>query len=243
MAVAEKFGFTRSKAAHLIDLGFVSVNGKTAAKCSFDVKESDEILVNEEYGSSLGGLKLKRAFDTFSLSVSDEVCIDIGASNGGFTDVLLQNGAKTVYAVDVGECAFSDELKSDSRVVVMDRTNARFLEKKIFPVLPSFGVVDVSFISLTLILPALCNVLTDDGRIVALIKPQFECEKKDLSKKGILLDAKKRMGAVKKVTEFASGLGLWTEGVCEAPHPFAEKNIEYLAYFKKISGCYRDILA
>lgn len=233
--VAEKYSFSRSKAANLIELGYVTVNGVVIGKAAFDVKDHDDVSVNEEYGSSLGGIKLRHALDTFSISPQGEVCVDVGASNGGFTDVLLNNGAKTVYAVDVGECALPEELKSDDRVVVMDRTNARFISKKDFPVEPTFAVIDVSFISLTLVLPAVAEAVSKNGRIVALIKPQFECEKKDLSKKGILLDAKKRLAVVKKIQDFASSIGLATVGVIEAPHPFVEKNIEYLAYYKKIS--------
>ena len=226
-------GISRSRAANLIELGAVRVNGKTVDKASYDVKDGDEVVVNEDYGSSLGGIKLKHALSYFSVNPEGKTCMDVGASNGGFSDVLLKNGAKTVYAIDVGECALPDTIKFDARVVVMDKTNARYITRDNFSETPNFAVVDVSFISLTLILPAVYSVLSDDGELVALIKPQFECEKKDLSKKGILLDKKKRLFVVRKIEDFCKELGFDVKGTTESPHPFADKNVEYLIYCKK----------
>lgn len=224
---------SRSRAANLVELGRVIVNDKVVVKPSFDVKEGDKVLITEDYEASLGGLKLSEAIDKFGITVSDRICLDVGASNGGFTDILLKNGAKKVYALDVGECALPERLKYDPSVIVMDRTNARDLDDNTFTVKPDFAVIDVSFISITLILASVTSALAPDAEIVALVKPQFECTKGDLSKKGILLDVKKRGKAVDKVKRYASSMGLKILGNIEAPHPFKEKNQEYLLYLKK----------
>lgn len=224
---------SRSRAANLIALGRVKVNGATVCKASYEVKTCDEVALENDYEASLGGMKLTRAIEGFSVSVEGKTCLDVGASNGGFTDVLLKNGAKKVYALDVGECALPLRLINDDRVVVMDRTNARFIAGEDFPETPALAVIDVSFISLTAVLAPTANCLADDGEIIALIKPQFECTKRDLSKRGILLDPKKRLAAVKKIESFCISLGLEVRGVTEAPHPFEEKNQEYLIHIKK----------
>ena len=224
---------SRSRGANLIELGRVEVNDKIVTKASFDIKDGDKVVIIEDYDASLGGMKLSCALDKFSYDVKNRVCLDVGASNGGFTDILIKNGAKMVYALDVGECALPLNLKLNDKVVVMDRTNARNILPTDFPIAPELAVIDVSFISLTLILECVKNVLTDSGEIIALIKPQFECEKKDLSKKGILLDKKKRDKVIDKIKNYSLSIGLKCQDVCEAPHPFADKNQEYLIYFKK----------
>ncbi len=227
---------SRTRAANLIALGRVSVNGKTVSKCSFDVEKKDEVIVTENYEASLGGIKLIKALESFAIEPKGKVCLDVGASNGGFTDVLLKNGARKVYCLDVGECALPERLKKDSRVEIMDKTNARFIKKEQFTVIPQIAVVDVSFISLKLVLGPISEVLTQDGIIIALIKPQFECSAKDLTKKGIVKNEKLRLSAVKSVEQFCKELGLAEEGLTEAPHPFEEKNQEYLILLKKKSG-------
>lgn len=227
---------SRTRAANLIALGRVSVNGKTVSKCSFDVETKDEVIVTENYEASLGGIKLIKALESFAIEPKGKVCLDVGASNGGFTDVLLKNGARKVYCLDVGECALPERLKKDSRVEIMDKTNARFIKKEQFTVIPQIAVVDVSFISLKLVLDPISEVLTQDGIIIALIKPQFECSAKDLTKKGIVKNEKLRLSAVKSVEQFCKELGLAEEGLTEAPHPFEEKNQEYLILLKKKSG-------
>ena len=224
---------SRSRAANLVELGRVTVNDKVVTKSSYEVKETDVVNITEDYDASLGGMKLSKALDDFGITVKDKICLDVGASNGGFTDILLKYGAKLVYALDVGECALPDYLKDNKSVVVMDRTNARFLNEDTFDIKPDFAVIDVSFISLTLILASVASAMTKNYEMVALIKPQFECSKKDLSKKGILIDAKKREKAVNKVIDYAKGLGLSINGITEAPHPFKDKNQEYLLYLKK----------
>jgi len=224
---------SRTRASNLIALGRVCVNDKVVYKAAYEVKEGDEVSITEDYDASLGGLKLQEALVSFGIDCRDKVCLDVGASNGGFTDVLIKNGAQSVYAVDVGVCALPDNLKNDGKVVVMDRTNARYLNADMFSVLPDLAVIDVSFISLKLILPAVFGVVKAGGCAVALIKPQFECGKKDLTKKGILNDSKKRDRILVDIEEFCTQTGWKSKGIVPAPHPFAEKNREYLICLNK----------
>lgn len=226
---------SRTRGANLIEMGRVTVNGRQVLKASFEVKEGDSVVVTENYEASLGGLKLKSAIADFRIDCKDKICVDVGASNGGFTDVLLTNGATRVYAVDVGECALPERLRTDPRVVVMDRTNARYLDASYFSPLPDLAVIDVSFISLKLVLPSVSSVISYGGTIIALIKPQFECGKKDLSKKGLLLDTKKREKIIKDIENFCRENGLVSLGTRPAPHPFENKNQEYLICLKKLS--------
>lgn len=231
--LSEKFGYSRTKAANMIYDGFISVNGKTAVKPSCNVLDSDNIEVVREYRfASRGGDKLEKAFVDFQLNVKDMTCVDIGASNGGFTDCLLSHGAKKVYAVDVGDCAFDDALKNDPRVVVKDNTNARYLNKDVLGESCDFACIDVSFISLKLILPAALSVIKEGGEIVALIKPQFEVGKKHLTKTGIVLSAKVRESVIEDISSFAQGIGAVKLGVTTAPVRTG-KNVEYLIRLKK----------
>ncbi len=224
---------SRTRAKNLVELGRVTVNGKPANKVSYDVKEGDTVIVEKNYEASLGGIKLRVALNDISLSCDNKDCLDIGAANGGFCDVLLENGAKRVIALDVGECALPDRLKNDPRIIVMDRTNARSLTPTDLPYLPDIITVDVSFISLTQILPAVYNCLKPGGRAVCLIKPQFECRKKALSKKGIVTDKKAEQSAILKVEACATGLLFKIETVLPAPHPFEKKNQEYFIILYK----------
>ncbi len=235
MYLAENgYASTRSRASNLIKLGAVQVNGERAGKPSFEVKCGDRVEVTDVIKYySLGGLKLERAIERFELSIHG-TAIDIGASNGGFTDCLLRHGAQKVYAVDVGESALPKELAADSRVVIMDNVNARTLTVGDFSEKADYITIDVSFISLTLILPSAIPLLKEDGVIIALIKPQFEVGRKHLTKSGVVKNAKVRDGAVSAVCSIASKLGLVKLGLVEAPVLFADKNIEYLVYFKKV---------
>lgn len=231
--LSEKAGYSRTKAANMISDGFVEVNGKTASKPSLNVNETDEVKVVREYRfASRGGDKLEKAFCDFGLDVNDKVCVDVGASNGGFTDCLLHHGASKVYAVDVGNCAFSENLRNDVRVTVKDNTNARELSVDILGELCDFACIDVSFISLKLILPAVLSVIKSGGEIVALIKPQFEAGKKNLTKTGLVLSEKVRKKIVEDIAGFASGLGAENEGVTNAPLREG-KNVEYLIRLRK----------
>ncbi len=221
---------TRSRAAHAIERGCVLVNGKPR-KASFDVKEGDEVSVGEDLRlASLGGYKLMAACDAFHFPIEGKVFADVGASNGGFTHVLLMNGAKRVYAVDVGEDQLEDFLKEEARVVVMDRMNARELEKESFPEMIESAVADLSFISLTTVFPAFSRFVQDE--VITLVKPQFECGRKALGKSGIVTDLKARISAVKAVWDAAKKEGFYLSGLC--PAPIREgKNVEFLAYFQR----------
>lgn len=231
--LSEKFGYSRTKAANMISDGFVTVNGTKAKKASFNVKDTDNVSVENEYRfASRGGDKLEKAFNDFGLNVKDNVCVDVGASNGGFTDCLLSHGAAKVYAVDVADCAFDEELRKDPRVVVIDNFNARGLNVAALGEECDFACVDVSFISLKLVLPAVYSVVKNGGEIVALIKPQFEAGRKNLSKTGIVISEKVRKAVVDDISAFAATLGARVEGVTTAPEREG-KNVEYLIRLKK----------
>ena len=227
---AEKFG-SRTKAAEAIEKGWVTVNGKTV-KPKDEIKEADEIVfcIPEAHFVSNGGYKLERAIGAFALECKDKVFVDIGASTGGFTDCLLQNGAKKVYAVDVGESLLHESLLANDKIVRMDNTNARYLEKEAFPD-PIDGVVtDVSFISLRLIFPTIRAILKYDGEAVVLIKPQFECENQHIGKSGIV-HTSAHTKIVKKVLGYAKENGLYPFGIVNAPVRKG-KNIEYVLYLR-----------
>lgn len=226
----DKFG-SRTKAAEAIEKGQVLVNGK-AIKPKEDIKETDEIIfvLPKEQFVSNGGYKLSRAKEAFSLDFKGKTCVDIGASTGGFTDCLLQSGAKKVYAVDVGESQLHESLVHEKKIVVMDGVNARYLEKTDFLEQIDLVVTDVSFISLKLILPAISAVLDGKGEAVVLIKPQFECENKNIGKSGIVhpsAHAKIVEGVVKSANEN----GLYVFDIVNAPIRKG-KNIEYVTLLK-----------
>ncbi len=224
---------TRTRAQNLIALGVVTVNGNTVNKPSFLVEENAEIVVNENYEASLGGIKLKEAIEKFNIKVKNKVCLDIGAANGGFTEVLLNNGAKKVFALDVGDCALPEYLKNNDRVIIKDRTNARYITKENFSAELEFCVIDVSFISLKLILPTVYSILAEKGEVIALIKPQFECGKNNLTKSGIVKSEKIRCEVVSDIISFAKSINFLHKGVIAAPRPFQNKNQEYLLYLCK----------
>lgn len=224
---------TRARAQHLIDNSFVEVNGKIVTKASFNVDDGYDIkLLDNLKFSSIGGDKLQKAFNDFSYSVKDKICADIGASNGGFTDCMLKNGAVKVYAVDVGECAFGDDLKNDPRVIIKDRTNARYLKVEDLGESVDFVSVDVSFISLRLILSSVYGILKPGGETIALIKPQFEAGSKFLSKSGIVLSEKVRTSICDDVKKFAIELGFIFKDITVAPIK-VNKNKEYLIFLYK----------
>ena len=231
---AEKFG-SRTKAAEAIEKGWVLVNGKKI-RAKDEVKETDCICFSESGNRfvSNGGYKLLRALETFSFPVKDKIFVDIGASTGGFTDCLLQNDAKKVYAVDVGESLLHDTIATDSRVVIMDRTNARYLTKEDFSEAIDAVVTDVSFISLRLIFPVVSELIENDGFAITLIKPQFECENNNIGKSGIVhLSAHQQI--VLKVVEYAKEQGLFLYGIANAPIRKG-KNVEYVALWMKTPG-------
>ena len=224
---------TRTRAANMIKLGGVFVNGRRVDKASYAVADSDAVTVTDviEY-ASLGGLKLAKALSEFHISPRGRA-VDIGASNGGFTHCLLLHGAQKVYAVDVGECALPDFLLQDARVVSMPKTNARALTTDNVEGPVDFGTVDVSFISVTYILPVLYDLLLAGGEAVVLVKPQFEVGPRFLTKTGVVRDAKARLGALERVKSSAVALGFTVVGSCEVPLLFEDKNVEYLLYLRK----------
>lgn len=227
-------GFSsRTKAARAIAQGLVLLNGRPG-RAADEVREGDSVTVSEGESSfvSEGGKKLAKALGDFSADVRGQVFADLGASTGGFTDCLLQAGAARVYAVDVGESQLAASLSEDERVVVMDRTNARYLTDNDFPE-PIDGVVaDLSFISLTLVLPAVAGILRENGRAFVLIKPQFECGGRGLDKHGILKDAARRRAVAEQICRFACGVGLRPCALTCAPI-VPRKNIEYVLLLQK----------
>ena len=235
LLVKEGYAASREKAKAIIMAGNVFVDGQREDKAgtSFDPAR----IKLEVRGSTLpyvsrGGLKLEKAVKQFELVLTDRICMDIGASTGGFTDCMLQNGAKKVYAVDVGECAFDESLKSDPRVVVKDRINARYITPDDLGELCDFASIDVSFISLKYILPSVNALLKVGGDVIALIKPQFEAGAKELSKKGIVLSEKTHIKVCEDIKTFALELGFDVKGLTTAPIK-NDKNKEFLIYLCK----------
>ena len=219
---------SRAKAQSLIMARRVLVNGKHVDKAGALVTADDalEIEALEHPWVGRGGVKLAHALERFGIDVKDKVCADIGASTGGFTDVLLKNGAKKVYAIDVGYGQLDVSLRNDPRVINREKINARYLSAADFEDKIDFVSIDVSFISLKLILPAVATFARGD--VVALIKPQFEVGKRDVGKGGIVRDEAKRAAAVESVVSFARDSGFDVKGVIESPVKGAEGNVEYL---------------
>jgi 23S rRNA (cytidine1920-2'-O)/16S rRNA (cytidine1409-2'-O)-methyltransferase len=219
---------TRSKAQALIMARRVLVNGQFVDKAGATVGADDEVRVAELENPWVGGggMKLAHALEQFGISVAGKICADIGASTGGFTDVMLKNGAAKVYAIDVGYGQLDVSLRNDPRVVNREKVNARYLQPENFDDPIEFVSVDVSFISLKLILPAIAGFLR--GELVALIKPQFEVGKHEVGKGGIVRDEEKRRLAVEGVVAAAREHGFHVKGVIESPIKGAEGNVEYL---------------
>lgn len=236
--LADKYG-TRTKAAEAIKSNLVKVNGKFVAP-SFEYKgEPIEFIEREERYVSNGGYKLSKALKDFNFSVEGKTFIDVGASNGGFTDCLFQNGAKKVYCIDVGESQLDKSLLNKN-VVVIDNFNARNLTPEMFDNDVDGAVIDVSFISLTYILPGVANVLKDNDYAIALIKPQFECESKNVGKNGIVKDVVQRKRIVQKICSFAKDIGLFAQQITKAPVK-SGKNVEYLVLLNKGINIKSDI--
>lgn len=236
VAVFERgFAETREKAKAMIMAGSVYLNGQKALKGGVNVKETDVIEVRGAVNPfvSRGGLKLNKAVSSFGLTLKDCVCMDIGASTGGFTDCMLTNGAKKVYAIDVGYGQLAWKLRCDERVVNLERTNFRYVTREQVPDEVDFASVDVSFISLKLILPVMYTLLKDGGRSVCLIKPQFEAGKENIGKKGVVRDKSVHEDVVRSITAFASENGFKVIDVDFSPIKGPEGNIEYLMYIEK----------
>lgn len=226
---------SRTDAKNFILSGAVNVNGKVIKKPSFEVDGEEKISVDKSGKKyvSRGGLKLEAALEAFSVDVTGVVAIDIGASSGGFTDCLLQRGANRVIAVDSGSGQLVDSIRNDGRVAVYENFNARYMSQKDFEYIPDVAVMDVSFISAKLIMPAVSNLLYAGGKYICLIKPQFEVGRGGLNKKGIVKNSDLREKAVNEVVEFAGICGFVLHGLIESPIVGGDGNIEYLAYFEK----------
>lgn len=227
---------SRERAKALIMAGQVYIKNQKCDKAGTMLDENEtEVEVRGEQLKyvSRGGLKLEKAMQEFPITLLDKVTMDIGASTGGFTDCMLQNGAKKVYAVDVGYGQFAWKLRSDERVVNMERTNIRYVTPDDIGEPIDFASIDVSFISLKLVLPAAYNLLSPDGEIVALIKPQFEAGKGQVGKKGVVRDKNIHFDVIRGVLDFATDNGFKLLGLSFSPIKGPEGNIEYLAYIKK----------
>ena len=226
---------SRQKAQAVIMTGSVFVDGQRVDKPGTAVPNTAQIEVR---GHALpyvsrGGLKLEKAMKTFPLTLTGKVCADIGASTGGFTDCMLQNGAQKVYAVDVGYGQLDWRLRSDERVVCMERTNARYLTHEQIPDELDFASVDVSFISLKLILPALAGLLKPDGHAVCLVKPQFEAGREKVGKKGVVRDPAVHLEVLEHFLEHAKESRFTVLGLTYSPIRGPEGNIEYLGYLSR----------
>lgn len=222
---------TRSQAQALIMSGDVLVDGRIVTKSGTLVKRDAEIEIKRppEYVSR-GGFKLEKAIKEFSIDVRDKVCVDIGASTGGFTHCLLKFGARLVYAIDVGKGLLHPVLVNDPRVKVIEGYNARYLEPALFPIRPTLSTIDVSFISVRKILPALVNCLEGEKEIVILVKPQFEADYKRVSRGGVVVKPEFHVEVIKKVMEFSQTLHLYYHNLTFSPIKGRAGNIEYLLY-------------
>jgi 23S rRNA (cytidine1920-2'-O)/16S rRNA (cytidine1409-2'-O)-methyltransferase len=225
---------SREKAARLILAGAVTVDGRPADKAGGLVGAGARIEVSAALQFvSRGGEKLAHALDTFGISPRGRICLDVGASTGGFTHCLLERGAARVYAVDVGQGQLDVQLRADGRVVVMDRTNARYLHIDAFPDLPDLAVIDVSFISLEKVLPAVFEVLTSRGEVVALVKPQFEVGKGMVGKGGVVRDPALHRATVARIARFSVLHGLHVRGVTASPLKGPKGNREFFLHFTR----------
>ena len=226
---------SREKAQGLIRAAQVLVDGQPACKPGHTFDEHAELVVKSSPRFvGRGGEKLDAAFQAFGLDVRGQVCLDVGASTGGFTDCLLQHGARGVYAVDVGKGLLHWRLRNDPRVTVMESRNARYLCPDDFPTPPSFAAVDVSFISLTKVLPAVIQVLTPVAGIVTLIKPQFEAGRRQVQKGGVVRDEQVRRDVVGAIRTFGTeSLALTWLDVCASPVKGPAGNVEFLACWRK----------
>ena len=214
----------------LIMEGRVMAGDRKILRASETLRPDERLRVRGALDSyvSRGAHKLRRALEVFEIDLTDRVCVDVGASTGGFTDVMLRAGARQVYSVDVGYNLLDYRLRSDARVVCMERTNARFLKPEDFPERPDFGATDVSFISLKAVLPAALSVLLPGGRFAALIKPQFEAPKEDVGEKGVVRDPAVHARVLRDITEFIPTLGWRVNGLDFSPIRGPEGNIEFL---------------
>ncbi len=222
---------SRARAQELIRAGAVTIHGRVMDKASAQVNGAAEIVIRERLPYvSRGGYKLAGALDAFAVNPQGMLCADIGASTGGFTDVLLQRGAAKVYAMDVGYGQLAWKLRQDARVVALDRVNARYAEPLPEPL--DLVVIDVSFISLELILPTAKSFLKPNGQIIALIKPQFEAGRAQVGRGGIVRDPQVHAQTIEKITRAAERIGLQRRGLIQSPIQGTEGNVEFLIHLE-----------
>lgn len=235
LLVQQGLAASREKAKAIIMAGSVLVNGQREDKAGTMIDTKAEIVVK---GSQLkyvsrGGLKLEKAMSHFDITPNGKVCMDVGASTGGFTDCMLQNGAKKVYSVDVGHGQLDWKLRNDARVVCMEKTNIRYVTMEDIQEPAAFVSIDVSFISLTKVLLPVRGLMTEDGEVVCLIKPQFEAGREKVGKKGVVRDPKVHEEVIHKVINYAGEIGFKSMDLEFSPIKGPEGNIEYLLHLRK----------
>ncbi len=235
LLVKRNLATSREKAKAVIMAGDVYVDGNREDKAgtTFDEKVNIEVKSSKLKYVSRGGLKLEKAMDVWGVDVKDKVCMDIGSSTGGFTDCMLMNGARKVYAVDVGTNQLAWKLRQDERVVVMEKTNIRYLTPDKVDDKIEFASVDVSFISLTKIMSAVYELLADNARMVCLIKPQFEAGREKVGKKGVVREESTHVEVVTMIRDYMLDSGFKVLGLDYSPIKGPEGNIEYLIYIQK----------
>ncbi len=228
---------SRERAKAAIMAGVVFINGQRVEKAGTAVSDDCEIFIKEDICPYVGrgGLKLEKALKEFNIDLNEKVCVDIGASTGGFTDCMLQNGAKKVYAIDVGYGQLDYKLRKDPRVVNLERVNIRYLEEGSVEPEVDFISIDVSFISLALVLPIASGLMKSEGELICLVKPQFEAGREQVGKGGIVRDKKVHEEVLEKIIKCGLAEGLNPAGLTYSPLKGAKGNIEYLLYFKKSS--------
>lgn len=243
LLVQQGLANSRELAKAYIMAGNVYVDGQKEDKAGTKVAVTAKLEVkgNQMKYVSRGGYKLEKAMDVFGIRLNGKICLDIGASTGGFTDCMLQNGASKVYAIDVGYGQFAWKLRNDERVVCLEKTNVRYVTHEQVPDEGDFASIDVSFISLTKVLPAVLGVLGEKGRLVCLIKPQFEAGREKVGKKGVVRDSSVHREVIEMIVEYVRTQGLGILGLDFSPIKGPEGNIEYLIYLDKSrSGMHED---
>lgn len=235
MLVEKGLFSSREKAKAAIMAGIVYVNGDRVDKAGTKIDTEADLYVKENLCPyvSRGGLKLEKALSMFQFDLMNGTAVDIGASTGGFTDCMLQNGAKKVFAIDVGYGQLDWKLRNDPRVVNMEKVNVRYLDVDTIDSNVDFISIDVSFISLNLVFPVAAKLLSENGSIVCLVKPQFEAGREQVGKKGIVRDAAIHREVLQNVITYAATNGLYAHGLSFSPVTGAKGNIEYLLYLKK----------
>ena len=243
LLVQQGLANSRELAKAYIMAGNVYVDGRKEDKAGTKVAVTAKLEVkgNQMKYVSRGGYKLEKAMDVFGIRLNGKICLDIGASTGGFTDCMLQNGASKVYAIDVGYGQFAWKLRNDERVVCLEKTNVRYVTHEQVPDEGDFASIDVSFISLTKVLPAVLGVLGEKGQLVCLIKPQFEAGREKVGKKGVVRDSSVHREVIEMIVEYVRTQSLGILGLDFSPIKGPEGNIEYLIYLDKSrSGMHED---